>query len=265
MTETTALNQQWLDNAQYTVDAIRLYEKVYGEDFVSPGGCELSSELIRQLELEPGQRVLDAGCGLGSSSFLMADVYDVHVTGIDLSMNMLALARARLALKSLRGRVELKQKDCMTLTCSDTYDAIYSRDVFLHIADKLTLFSVLHRALKARGRLLFTDYACGPLPWHPDFHEYVDARGYQLQSAQGYTALLEQAGFQSVSVADRTEQFIGILQQDLQTIAGLDLERQAKQSLATSWQAKLERAMRGDHRWVVASARASSGQCGVNR
>ncbi|CAN6919801.1 unnamed protein product [Brassica oleracea] len=37
--------------------------------------------------LKPGQRVLDVGCGIGGGDFYMSQKYDVHVVGIDLSIN----------------------------------------------------------------------------------------------------------------------------------------------------------------------------------
>ena len=49
-----------------------------------------------KLNLKPGQKVLDIGCGSGGSAFFMARHYGVHVTGVDLSSNMISLAKDRL-------------------------------------------------------------------------------------------------------------------------------------------------------------------------
>ena len=252
------LTQHWLDSHQYTTDSILLYEKVFGEDFVSPGGREFSSRLIETLQLTPGQHVLDVGCGLGGSAFLMAEQYKAVVTGIDLSENMLELARDKLARHQLEESVRLLHKDCLTLSETNFYDAIYSRDVFLHIRNKDQLFVLLHKALKKDARLLFTDYACGPRPWHPTFEQYVASRDYHLHTADEYADIVRLAGFHSVSVDDRTEQFIELLLKDIGTIEKLDITADTKQSLARSWHSKLERARNGDHRWLIVSAQASA-------
>lgn len=257
-TDHPAVTQHWLDANQYTTESIQDYECVYGQDFVSPGGFELSEHLIAPLNLKSGQHVLDVGCGLGGSAFLMANRYQVNVTGIDLSQNMLSLASEKLASHQLQALVTFELQDCLTMMHTDCFDVVYSRDVFLHIADKPLLFKVLHRSLKPDGQLLFTDYACGPEPWHKDFSAYLNSRGYQLHTVDAYQQLIEQAGFTAVTVDDCTEQFIELLQQEMNTIQSLDLDSSKKQSLHASWQSKLKRAQGGDHRWIRASAKASS-------
>jgi phosphoethanolamine N-methyltransferase len=257
MTDHPVATQQWLDTHQYTIDSIKDYECVFGEDFVSPGGRELAATLTATLALVPGQHVLDVGCGLGGSAFLMAERYQVKVTGIDLSENMLSLARQKLARNQLQELVSLEKNDCLAISSCNQFDVVYSRDAFLHIADKRLLFKVLHRALQHDGRLLFTDYACGPKPWHDEFNDYVDARGYQLHTVNEYTELIAQAGFRTVIVEDWTCLFIDLLHHDLDTIQTLEVDDTRKQSLARSWQSKIARAQGGDHRWIKASARAA--------
>ena len=52
-------SQEVLDSTQYAIESIRQYEAIFGEDFVSPGGYEMALDLIGQLGLKPGSRVLD--------------------------------------------------------------------------------------------------------------------------------------------------------------------------------------------------------------
>lgn len=57
-----------------------------------------------KLKLEPGQRVLNVGCGTGGSAFYMARHYGVHVHGVDLSTNMIHVAIER------QGKLDLDLK-----------------------------------------------------------------------------------------------------------------------------------------------------------
>ena len=255
MSKAGEVTQDFLDSAQYRTESILLYESVYGEDFVSPGGRNMARELIGRMRLPPGSRVLDVGCGLGGSVFLMAREFELLVDGIDLSKNMLEIARRKLEAHGLAERVALEWGDCLELDFANRYEAIYSRDVFLHIHDKKRLFSVLHAALCPGGQLLFTDYCCGPEPWADDFTEYVSDRGYDLHTPGKYRDLIEDAGFTQVTAEDISQRFIEILRADLAQIDALEIEASVRDKLAQSWRQKLERSLGGDHRWGLFTAR----------
>lgn len=254
MTDEKQVTQAFLDSSQYQEDHILEYEQVYGEDFVSPGGKEFAREMITRLELEPGTKVLDVGCGLGGSAFVMAGEFGIEVDGIDLSKNMLALARRKLEANGLSDAVCLIWGDCLELDCADSYDAIFSRDVFLHIADKARLFAVLNTALRPGGKLLFTDYCCSPQPWGAEFQVYVEDRGYTLHTVEEYAGLISGAGFERVVGEDITDRFIEILHADIARIEQLGMDQAGPGNLEQSWHQKLARSETGDHRWGLFSA-----------
>lgn len=254
MTTSKQVTQQFLDSAQYRAVSILHYEAVYGEDFVSPGGSEMAIEMIGRLQLAEGSRVLDVGCGLGGSAFIMAREFGLQVDGIDLSRNMLALAGEKLKANGLSDQVSLQWGDCLELEPVERFDAVYSRDVFLHIHDKARLFSVLQSVLKPAGKLLFTDYCCAARPWHDDFAAYVAQRNYSLHSVDEYAEIISAAGFEDVDAVDLTEPFGDILRADLDRIEALQLDSKAREELRHSWQQKLARAQSGQQRWGRFSA-----------
>jgi phosphoethanolamine N-methyltransferase len=181
----------------------------------------------------------------------MAREFGLRADGIDLSKNMLALARRKLDSNGLAGRVDLRWGDCLELDCPGRYDGIYSRDVFLHIADKQRLFRVLFRALRPGGQLLFSDYCCGPEPWSEAFASYVDSRGYSLLTTAQYAELLAGAGFEKVRARDETARFIELLRTEQERIDSLPIDADERAGLRQSWQQKVERARAGDQRWGV--------------
>ena len=52
-------------------------------------------EFVAKLGLQPGERVLDVGCGIGGGDFYMAAQHSVYVHGIDLSVNMVLIGLER--------------------------------------------------------------------------------------------------------------------------------------------------------------------------
>ena len=245
-----------LDHGQYALDGIRNYESVYGRDFVSPGGEAMARECVAMLELSARERVLDVGCGLGGSAFLMARELGVRVHGVDLSQNMITLARARCRAHGLDGLVTLERADCLELEGEALYDAVYSRDVFLHIAGKHALFTVLARLLAPGGRLLFTDYCRNEGVASREFVDYIEAHGYSLATIDEYRAHLERAGFESVEAMDWTDRFIEITRDELARLRATALDADARAELTEGWESKLDRARRGEQRWGCFRAHA---------
>lgn len=95
---------------------------------------------MAKLDLKPGQKVLDVGCGIGGGDFYMADKFDVHVVGIDLSINMVSFALERAI--GLKCSVEFEVADCTKKTYPEnSFDVIYSRDTILHIQVRYHLFA----------------------------------------------------------------------------------------------------------------------------
>jgi phosphoethanolamine N-methyltransferase len=241
--------QDFLDSGQYTRESILKYELVYGANFVSPGGKQCADRLIRKLDLKPGRSVLDVGCGLGGSAFLMKQKFGLNVDAIDLSDNMLELARLRLTKAGLDSQVSLYNQNCLDIEVKNAYDGIYSRDVFLHIKEKEKLFAIFFAALKPFGKLLFTDYCGSEGPGSETFTRYVRQRGYHLCSVPEYRNLIKEAGFEVVEALDVTNQFITFSEAELETIHTLDIDENVRQSLKTDWQRKIDRARTGSQRW----------------
>ena len=248
------LNPGSLDEGQYARHEIRKYEAIYGRDFISPGGLQYARKFVAALQLKPGALVLDAGCGIGGSAFLMAREYRARVTGIDLSANMITFARQRCCEYGLDAAIELVHGDCLDVDAREHYDAVYSRDAFLHVHDKRQLFGVLLHALKPGGQILITDYCAAPAPWSVDFSEYVAQRGYDLHSVDGYAQLLRGAGFEDVRAHDLSDAFAEIHRAELERLAGTRISDVDREALQGSWRLKLQRIRGGEQRWGMFQA-----------
>ena len=131
----------------------REYEET-NEAVIAPFG----EAMLEAARLQPGERVLDVGCGQGSSTIEAAEQVAPSgtVVGIDISSAMLQAAQARLAASGL-GNVELLEADAQVHPFeAESFDAVISRFGVMFFDDPQAAFANLARALRPGGRLHFT-------------------------------------------------------------------------------------------------------------
>ncbi|HEY7453395.1 MAG TPA: cyclopropane-fatty-acyl-phospholipid synthase family protein [Thermoleophilaceae bacterium] len=117
---------------------------------------EAKLELVcTKLALEPGQRVLDVGCGWGSFAMHAAANHGVSVVGITLSEPQAALARERAAERGLADRVDIRVADYRELT-DEPFDAVASIGMVEHVGSaQIDVYArQVARMVKPGGRVL---------------------------------------------------------------------------------------------------------------
>jgi len=109
----------------------------------------------RKLALEPGERVLDVGCGWGSFAIHAAQRHGVEVVGITLSDAQAQLARRRVAEADLTDRIEIRHADYRELH-GERFDAVASIGMVEHVGEaQIDLYARrLAALLPPGGRLL---------------------------------------------------------------------------------------------------------------
>ncbi|MDE3070897.1 MAG: methyltransferase domain-containing protein [Acidobacteriota bacterium] len=111
-------------------------------------------EIIARMELRGDELVLDAGCGSGRVTRLLLErLPRGGVLAVDASSAMVAQATAALGAEVAAGRLAVEVRDLLELALDEPVDAVFSCAVFHHIHDHPRLFSRLHAALRAGGRL----------------------------------------------------------------------------------------------------------------
>ncbi|XP_074645106.1 uncharacterized protein LOC141914452 [Tubulanus polymorphus] len=258
---------EFLDGQQYTRQGILRYEKIFGHHFVSTGGIETTKEFLPMLNLQPGQKVLDVGVGIGGSAFLMVDDYDCEVLGIDLSGNMISIGIERVNEERAENtKVLFEVVDATKVQYPENeFDVIYSRDTILHIPDKHALFSSFLKWLKPGGKLLITDYCCSDGTHSEQFQKYVKQRGYTLLSPAAYGKVLEEVGFVNVKAEDRTQMFVDVLKNEVAKTENIKDEfiKEFSESdylyIVDGWKEKITRASdNGNQRWGLFYAEKST-------
>jgi arsenite methyltransferase len=109
--------------------------------------------------LEPGELVLDVGSGAGTDSLVAAQMVgsEGRVTGIDMTSEMLAKARASAA-EMDAANVQFVEGEVEKLPFEDeSFDVAISNGVIDLVPDKDAVFSEIHRVLRPDGRIQIAD------------------------------------------------------------------------------------------------------------
>lgn len=105
-----------------------------------------------------GDKVLDAGCGIGGSSIWMAKQHGNRVTGITISAKQAAYARGH---AQRHGVAELAAFDvadfCATPFADESFDVVWALESSCHALNKADFLREAHRLLRKGGRLVVCD------------------------------------------------------------------------------------------------------------
>jgi cyclopropane-fatty-acyl-phospholipid synthase len=133
---------------------------VYSCAYFPQGNEDLATAQVHKLEhicrkllIEPGQTLLDIGCGWGALAIHAAREHGARVLGITLSTNQLEFARERVREAGLEDRVEIRLQDYRDVPGDGVFDRISSVGMFEHVGLKnlRTYFDCVYRLLKPGG------------------------------------------------------------------------------------------------------------------
>jgi cyclopropane-fatty-acyl-phospholipid synthase len=161
--------------------------------------------LARALDLRPGDRVLEIGCGWGGFAEIAAAEFGCEVTGITLSAEQAAYATQRMARAGLAGKVDIRLQDYRDV--AGEFDKIVSIEMFEAVGEEnwATYFDIVDRCLKPGGRaglqvITIADEAFESYRRRPDFIQMYVFPGGMLPSPSAFERAVSVAG---LKVSDR--------------------------------------------------------------
>ena len=192
----------WLDETMNYSSAL------FEGDFTKPTAEAQAAKVrraVRECELQPGQRLLEIGCGWGALAECAAAEFGAQVTGVTLSTEQLEFARERMARHGLAERTDLRLQDYRDIG-DEPFDAIASIEMFEAVGREYwdSFFTTLKSRLKPGGRAciqtitirddLFERYVRST-----DFIQQYIFPGGLLPSPQAFRAEAAKAGLQVVN------------------------------------------------------------------
>ena len=109
---------------------------------------EWAREIIARARIQPGEVVLDAGCGGGGVTRMLLE-HTNRVIAVDKDVAMVEQARA-----TLPESVPVHHRDLLELELEQKVDVLFSSAVFHWVTDHERLFERIHAVLKPGGRLV---------------------------------------------------------------------------------------------------------------
>ncbi len=169
--------------------------------------------ICRKLDLQPGMRLLDVGCGWGSLVLHAAEHFGVHATGVTLSAQQRDFVVKRIADRGLTDRVEVRLHDYRELAGTDMrYDAVASVEMGEHVGQEQypTYAGILYALLRPKGRLVLQQMSRHPgtAPGGGAFIEAYIAPDMHMRPPSETLRFLEDAGFEIRDVEAMREHYV---------------------------------------------------------
>lgn len=144
-------------------------EKMYIPPLMDKHVSVLDNQLLyeesiaRDLDLKPGDRVLDIGCGRGRVAAHMAKFSGARVTGINIDPDQIAQARSFNAEQGLQNQFVERDQNNLPLPFDDaSFDAFYQIQAFSLCKDLPTMFKEIYRVLKPGAKFSMLDWVSLP-------------------------------------------------------------------------------------------------------
>jgi cyclopropane-fatty-acyl-phospholipid synthase len=139
---------RWLDPSMTYSSAV--YESE-GQDLTAAQMNKYRA-LAEKVDLKPGQKVLEIGCGWGGFAEFAAREYGAHVTGVTISNEQHVYAKARLEAAGLSHLTDIQLIDYRDVT--GQYDAVVSIEMFEAVGEQYwaTYFDKVNAVLKPGGK-----------------------------------------------------------------------------------------------------------------
>jgi ubiquinone/menaquinone biosynthesis C-methylase UbiE len=123
-------------------------------------------QMIRDLHLEQGSFVIDAGCGPGLWTSLLAEAIgpEGRIIGVDISAEALITAQQRSYCTAFRRQVEYKRASLEHLPIHPgTADVVFSANVSQYLPNPVETFAAMGRSLRHGGRIVIKDIDFGTM------------------------------------------------------------------------------------------------------
>jgi len=186
-----------------------------GLTVIHPGGFEATHKLLESSHMDQGSKVLDIGCGKGTTSVLLAQKYGCNVVGLDQSEDLLHQATALAKRKGLENKVSFRVGDALNLPFADgEFDRAFGQAVLILVGDKKKAIQEALRVTKPGGYIGWLE-----LSWKkPVTKEFLDGVSNVIcaycmlgvETFENWKKFLDEAGVKELQTLAYSQEFRGM-------------------------------------------------------
>jgi phosphoethanolamine N-methyltransferase len=231
---------------RYTRHRVVQSEALYGEGFQSSGTEQLARDIASKYGFEPGERIVDLGCGTGGVARLFALEYGASVTGVDLSADNIAICNERYG-EGKFGDLRFIQGDFRDVRLAGLFNRLWTCQSLLYVQDKVSCLRNVQIHIIPKGKeSILIDYTAGEGAHSRAFEEYSSDCGFKLPTTAEYRDMIERAGYQVLDVVDYTEAFQERMELEVAALQARQAEFEQDytseefEQIVTRWQRKID-------------------------
>jgi SAM-dependent methyltransferase len=165
------------------------------------GGLKATGRLMELIAPQSGNQVLDVGCGVGIAPVFMAKQFGCHVTGVDITPQMIERAEERAVREGVQDLTEFRVADMHALPFEDNqFDAAIAESVLTFSHDKVGVVNELARVVRPGGMVAFTEaiWVQPPPPDKADFMARAGGMPDGILDNEAWRAILEASVLQDI-------------------------------------------------------------------
>jgi ubiquinone/menaquinone biosynthesis C-methylase UbiE len=186
-----------------------------GLTVIHPGGFDATHKLLGSCQIDMNSKVLDIGCGKGTTSILLAQDYGCSVVGLDLSEDLLSQATTLVRRRGLEHKVSFRVGDALNIPFADNeFDRAIGQAVLILVADKKKAVREALRVTKSGGYIGWLE-----LSWKkPVSKEFLDGVSNVIcaycmlgvETFEDWKKLFEDAGVKELRTSAYSQEFKGM-------------------------------------------------------
>ena len=165
------------------------------------GGLKATKELAELCNINPETSLLNVGCGIGATSFYIADTYNCHVVSVDIREEMVARSKKTAQKKGITRHAEFLVADALNLPFKhNSFDVVISESVTAFVPDRQRAVTEYTRVTKPGGYIGLNEAAWITPPPQELVDYFYSIMGVNPESPEGWEELLKGSGLHDIVV-----------------------------------------------------------------